>query len=163
MSSEKKEWWLDHDCFYTGAEIKAANQSEYPISKENLIHVISADYHDAEVKRLEGEVERLKADKEYYVRQYADETSGVCDNPIVKQVRREIAYRDSWRTIAEEMAGAGKIVTDWFVKIKKDQEEKLMQGFDRACENWDKLTIEPLDLEPLITTLEKFEKMLEGM
>lgn len=52
-----------------------------------------------------------------------------------------------------ELVGALEGVVSWFEKMKKDHDAKLGKSFAEACENWDTLLQEPLNMEPLIKAL----------
>lgn len=63
---------------------------------------------------------------------------------------------------AEEMAKVIKHVDDWFEGLRADHDEKLGKSFKEACENWDQLSQEPLDMKPLRAALAGWLKANEG-
>jgi hypothetical protein len=61
--SKWREFWLDHNCYYTQNEITQSVSTEYPINPVSLVHVIEYVGYAIQQKRieqLEAELESLK-------------------------------------------------------------------------------------------------------
>ncbi len=54
--------------------------------------------------------------------------------------------------------GALKSVVNWFDDLQKGQDDQLMHGLERACEEWDNLYQPPLDIQALRDALKQIEQ-----
>ena len=60
MTNKEREFWLDHDCYYTQEEIEYSASTEYPINPVNLIHTIEYSTYQALLEQAEKMAEALE-------------------------------------------------------------------------------------------------------
>lgn len=50
-------------------------------------------------------------------------------------------------------------VTTWFARLSEDHTSKLNSSFEEACNNWDSILQEPLDMDPVKKALALTEEL----
>lgn len=113
---------------------------------------------DQKPAHMISKVERLKEIEGHW----SSQGKGIARAPVYQRQQWLISeLKSAWEKL-EVARTALKEVDDWFERLKKDHDEKLGHGFQEACDNWDSISQEPLDLVPVKQAISQINDGGEG-